>query len=435
MVFNSKKFLGSLTSRPGVYCMKNTSDKIIYVGKAKNLKKRVSSYFNNIDAQPIKNQVMAKQICNINITVTQTENEALVLENRIIKKYKPKYNIIFRDDKSYPYIFLSTNHDYPRFLYHRGSLKGEGKYFGPFPSAGAVKKTLNIIQKLFLIRSCEDSVFSNRSRPCLQHQIKRCSAPCVNYISKNDYENDIKNARLFIEGKKEKIIKELSEPMQSAADKLDFEKAAKLRDQIRSIREIQEKQFIGGENDNFDIVVCVKNNNCTLIHLSFIRSGLNLGSRKYYPHNTEEQTESDLIEAFLGHFYVTSMSISFLLIVCYEVLLLEWRVNKVKKGEIDNLMPISIEKNYNYAFKLVGLGMIFLTLALISGILITEILTINIQLKALFTFISWLIYFVILIGMTFFNLKIKYAVRGLVFTLVFVLVAYMGNAFIFSTIT
>jgi len=307
MVFNSKKFLGSLTSRPGVYCMKNTSDKIIYVGKAKNLKKRVSSYFNNIDAQPIKNQVMAKQICNINITVTQTENEALVLENRIIKKYKPKYNIIFRDDKSYPYIFLSTNHDYPRFLYHRGSLKGEGKYFGPFPSAGAVKKTLNIIQKLFLIRSCEDSVFSNRSRPCLQHQIKRCSAPCVNYISKNDYENDIKNARLFIEGKKEKIIKELSEPMQSAADKLDFEKAAKLRDQIRSIREIQEKQFIGGENDNFDIVVCVKNNNCTLIHLSFIRSGLNLGSRKYYPHNTEEQTESALIEAFLGHFYVTNI--------------------------------------------------------------------------------------------------------------------------------
>ena len=307
MAFNSKKFLGSLTSRPGVYCMKNTSDKIIYVGKAKNLKKRVSSYFNNIDAQPIKNQVMAKQICNINITVTQTENEALVLENRIIKKYKPKYNIIFRDDKSYPYIFLSTNHDYPRFLYHRGSLKGEGKYFGPFPSAGAVKKTLNIIQKLFLIRSCEDSVFSNRSRPCLQHQIKRCSAPCVNYISKNDYENDIKNARLFIEGKKEKIIKELSEPMQSAADKLDFEKAAKLRDQIRSIREIQEKQFIGGENDNFDIVVCVKNNNCTLIHLSFIRSGLNLGSRKYYPHNTEEQTESALIEAFLGHFYVTNI--------------------------------------------------------------------------------------------------------------------------------
>jgi len=306
MSFDFKKFLMSLTSRPGIYCMKNCEGKIIYVGKAKNLKKRVSSYFNNSHSQPIKTQVMIKQINNIDITITQTENEALVLENRFIKEYKPKYNIIFRDDKSYPYIFLSTNHDYPRFLYHRGSLKGKGKYFGPFPSAGAVKKTLNIIQKLFLIRSCEDSVFSNRSRPCLQYQIKRCSAPCVNYISKNDYEYDIKNARLFIEGKKEKIIRELSEPMQIAADNLDYEKAAKLRDQIRSIREIQEKQFIGSENDNFDVVVCVKENEHFSIQLSFIRSGLNLGSRKYYPRNTEEQTESALIEAFLGHFYLTN---------------------------------------------------------------------------------------------------------------------------------
>ena len=268
MTFDSKKFLISITSRPGVYCMKNCENKIIYVGKAKNLKKRISSYFNNASSQPIKTRVMVKQIVDINITVTQTENEALVLENKLIKEYKPKYNIIFRDDKSYPYIFLSTNHDYPRFLYHRGSLKGEGKYFGPFPSAGAVKKTLNIIQKLFLIRSCEDSVFSNRSRPCLQYQIKRCSAPCVNYISKNDYSYDIKNAKLFIEGRKEKVIKELTEPMQTASDNLDYEKAAKLRDQIRSIREIQEKQFIGSDNDNFDIIVCVKNNHHFSVQLS-----------------------------------------------------------------------------------------------------------------------------------------------------------------------
>jgi len=308
MTFDSKKFLISITSRPGVYCMKNCENKIIYVGKAKNLKKRISSYFNNASSQPIKTRVMVKQIVDINITVTQTENEALVLENKLIKEYKPKYNIIFRDDKSYPYIFLSTNHDYPRFLYHRGSLKGEGKYFGPFPSAGAVKKTLNIIQKLFLIRSCEDSVFSNRSRPCLQYQIKRCSAPCVNYISKNDYSYDIKNAKLFIEGRKEKVIKELTEPMQTASDNLDYEKAAKLRDQIRSIREIQEKQFIGSDNDNFDIIVCVKNNHHFSVQLSSIRLGLNLGDRKYYPRNTEGQTESALIEAFLGHFYLTSTS-------------------------------------------------------------------------------------------------------------------------------
>ena len=309
MTFNSKKFLKSLTSRPGIYCMKNSEDKIIYVGKAKNLKKRVASYFNRIDSQTIKNQVMIKQIDNIDVTVTQTENEALILENNFIKEYKPKYNIIFRDDKSYPYIFLSTKHKYPRFYYHRGSLKGEGKYFGPFPSAGAVKKSLNLIQKLFLVRSCDDSVFSNRSRPCLQYQIKRCSAPCVNYISKDDYQYDLKNATLFIEGKKEKIIKELSEPMQSASDNLDYEKAAKLRDQIRSVREIQQKQYASRESDNFDIVACVKNTNHACIQLSFIRSGLNLGSRRYYPRNIDNQNESYLIRAFLSHFYLSNMDV------------------------------------------------------------------------------------------------------------------------------
>ena len=306
MSFNPKKFIKSLTSRPGIYCMKNSEGKIIYVGKAKNLRKRVASYFNRIDSQTIKNQVMIKQIDNIDVTVTQTENEALILENNFIKEYKPKYNIIFRDDKSYPYIYLSTKHKYPRFYYHRGSLKGEGKYFGPFPSAGAVKKSLNLIQKLFLVRSCEDNVFSNRSRPCLQYQIKRCSAPCVNYISKDEYQYDLKNATLFIEGKKEKIIKELTGPMQSASDNLDYEKAAKLRDQIRSVREIQQKQYASGESDNFDIVACVKNTNYACIQLSFIRSGLNLGSRKYYPRHIEEQSESDLIQAFLSQFYLNN---------------------------------------------------------------------------------------------------------------------------------
>ena len=306
MTFNFKNFLSSLTSRPGVYCMKNSDGKIIYVGKAKNLKKRVCSYFNRIDTLPIKTQVMVKQIDNIDITVTQTENEALIIENNFIKEYKPKYNVIFRDDKSYPYIFLSMNHDYPRFIYHRGSQKVKGRYFGPFPSAGAVKKTLNIIQKLFLTRSCEDSVFSNRSRPCLQYQIKRCTAPCVNFITKDNYQNDIKNASLFIEGKKEKVIKELSEPMQIASDNLDYEKAAKLRDQIRSIREIQEKQFINCENDNFDIISCVKNNTHVSVQLTFIRSGSNLGSRKYYLRQAEEENESSLIKAFLGYFYLAN---------------------------------------------------------------------------------------------------------------------------------
>ena len=306
MSFNSKKFVSSLTSRPGIYCMKNNNDKVIYIGKAKNLKKRVSSYFNRSDSAPIKTQVMMKQVDNIDVTITETESEALILENNLIKEYKPKYNIIFRDDKSYPYIYLATTHKFPRFNYYRGSLKGKGEYFGPFPSAGSVKKTLNLIQKLFLIRSCEDNVFANRSRPCLQYQIKRCSAPCVNYITKEDYQSDIDNAVLFIEGKKEKIIKTLTEPMQIAADELDYEKAAKLRDQIRSVREIQEKQYAGGKVNDVDIVVCAKNNNQACIQLSFIRSGLNLGSRKYYPRHIEEQSESDLIQAFLSQFYLNN---------------------------------------------------------------------------------------------------------------------------------
>ena len=309
MPLNIKNFVSSLTTRPGVYCMKNKDGKIIYTGKAKNLKKRVSSYFNRSQTASIKTQVMVKQIDDIDITVTQTENEALILENNIIKEFKPKYNIIFRDDKSYPYIHLTTMHQFPRFNYYRGSLKAKGKYFGPFPSPGSVKKTLNLIQKLFLIRNCEDNVFSNRSRACLQYQIKRCSAPCVNYISKEDYQSDVNNAVLFIEGKKEKVIKLLSEPMQEAADTLDYEKAAKLRDQIRSIREVQEKQFVGSDGDNFDIAACATKDNKACISVTFIRSGLNLGSRKFFPRNSEGQSESSLIKAFISQFYLSNVKV------------------------------------------------------------------------------------------------------------------------------
>ena len=227
MLFDSKSFLKTLTSRPGVYCMQDEQGKVIYVGKAKNLKKRVASYFNRSQSGSSKTQVMIKQIANIEITVTRTENEALILENNLIKSYKPRYNILFRDDKSYPYIYLSTEHEYPYFSYHRGALKGKGKYFGPYPGAGSVRRTLNLIQKLFLIRSCEDSVFANRSRPCLQYQIKRCSAPCVGYISKQDYQRDIEHATLFLEGKNEEVSKALTEPMQRSSDALEFEVAAR----------------------------------------------------------------------------------------------------------------------------------------------------------------------------------------------------------------
>lgn len=304
MPFDSQKFLKSLTSLPGVYCMQDAEGKVIYVGKAKNLKKRVSSYFNRSQADSPKTQVMIKQVENIEVTVTHTENEALILENNLIKSYKPRYNILFRDDKSYPYLYLSTDHAYPHFRYHRGALKGKGKYFGPYPGAGSVRRTLNLLQKLFMIRSCEDSVFANRSRPCLQYQIKRCSAPCVEIISKADYQRDINNATLFLEGKNEEVINSLTEPMQKASDKLEFEVAARLRDQIRSLRDVQEKQHISTDGGDLDIIACAINGNHACIQLVIIRAGLNLGSRSYYPHYIDEQTEADLVKAFLTQFYL-----------------------------------------------------------------------------------------------------------------------------------
>ena len=308
MPFDSQSFLKTLTTRPGVYCMQDEEGKVIYVGKAKSLKKRVTSYFNRSQTDSPKTQVMVKQIENIEVTVTHTENEALILENNLIKSYKPRYNILFRDDKSYPYLYLSSNHKYPHFRYHRGALKGKGKYFGPYPSAGSVRSTLNLIQKLFLIRSCEDSVFANRSRPCLQYQIKRCTAPCVEYISKEEYKRDIDNATLFLEGKNEDVIKGLTEPMQKASDALEFEVAARLRDQIRAIRDVQEKQHISSESGDIDIISCVINANQACIQLVFIRAGLNLGNRNYYPQHIEEQTEADLVKAFISQFYLNEHS-------------------------------------------------------------------------------------------------------------------------------
>jgi len=308
MSFDSQSFLKTLTSRPGVYCMQDVEGKVIYVGKAKNLKKRVSSYFKRSKSDSLKTKAMIKQVENVQVTVTHTENEALILENNLIKSYKPRYNILFRDDKSYPYLYLSTDHKFPHFRYHRGALKGKGKFFGPYPGAGSVRSTLNLLQKLFLVRSCEDSVFANRSRPCLQYQIKRCTAPCVGYISQEDYQRDIDHATLFLEGKNEDVIKGLTEPMQKASDALEFEVAARLRDQIRSLRDVQEKQHITSEGGDIDIIVCAINANQACIQLVFIRAGLNLGSRNFYPQHIEEQTESDLVKAFLSQFYLNEHS-------------------------------------------------------------------------------------------------------------------------------
>ena len=304
MSFDPAAFVKNLTPRPGVYCMQNEDGQVIYVGKAKNLKKRVASYFSRAQADSPKTRVMVKQIRNIEITVTHTENEALILENNLIKAYKPRYNIYFRDDKSYPYLYLSTEHGFPLFRYHRGALKGKGRYFGPYPSSGSVRQTLNLLQKLFQVRSCEDSVFSNRSRPCLQYQIKRCSAPCVDYISRQDYARDIRHAVLFLEGRNEAVIKALTRPMQTASERLEFELAARFRDQIRALRDIQEKQHRAAGGGDMDIVCCAVAGNQACIQRVFIRGGLNLGSRSYFPQHISDQAEADLIRAFLGQYYL-----------------------------------------------------------------------------------------------------------------------------------
>ena len=304
MAFDHQGLLKTLTERPGVYCMLDEHGKVIYVGKAKNLKKRVNSYFSRGRNASPKTRVMLKQIESIEVTVTHTENEALILESNLIKEYRPRYNILFRDDKSYPYIFISSEHEYPRFRYHRGALKAKGRYFGPYPGAGAVKRTLNLIQKLFLIRSCEDSVFANRSRPCLQYQIKRCSGPCVDLISKDDYAQDIKHAMLFLEGKNEQVIGALTEPMQRASDALEFEQAAGLRDQIRALRRVQEKQHISADVGDIDIISCIILNQQACINLIIIRAGLHLGSRNIFPQHTTDNSEADLLRAFIAQHYL-----------------------------------------------------------------------------------------------------------------------------------
>jgi len=232
--FDHAQFLKTLSSEPGVYRMLDNDNQVIYVGKAKSLKKRVSSYFRS-NITDSKTRVLVSNICNIEVTLTNTETEALLLENNLIKKYQPRYNILLRDDKSYPYILL-TNHKHPRLAFHRGSRKVKGEYFGPFPSAGAVSESLRLMQKIFPVRQCEDAYYRARSRPCLQYQLKRCSAPCVNKVSEDEYAQQVDYVRKFLTGKSHEVIAELIAKMEKASEQLNFELAAKVRDQIMLLR-------------------------------------------------------------------------------------------------------------------------------------------------------------------------------------------------------
>ncbi len=304
--FDAEHFLQELTSKPGVYQMQDAAGIVIYVGKAKNLKKRVSSYFRKTGQSP-KTQVMVSQIANIEILVTHTESEALLLENNLIKNLKPRYNILLRDDKSYPYIFLSEHDPFPRLAFHRGARKKKGRYFGPYPNGHSVKSSLNLLQKLFPVRQCEDSFYKNRSRACLQYQIKRCSAPCVGLVSAADYAEDVRHTILFLEGKSNQVIDELIKRMDTAAARLEYEKAAMHRDQIVNLRRLQESQYVSNEKGDLDVIAIEYQQGVACIQVFFIRDGLNLGNKSFFPKNARHQSISELLSAFIAQFYISSL--------------------------------------------------------------------------------------------------------------------------------
>jgi excinuclease ABC subunit C len=303
--FNSKEFLARLTTRPGVYQMLDEQGELLYIGKAKNLKNRVSSYF-RATGLSIKTQALVAKIANVDITVTHGETEALLLEQNLIKQYRPPYNILLRDDKSYPYIFINDGEKYPSVTFHRGAKRRKGKYFGPFPSGTAVRETLNLLQKIFQIRQCDESFFKNRSRPCLQHQIKRCTAPCVELIDAQQYGIDIKHAIMFLEGKSTKIMSDLAAQMEEAAMALDFERAAMVRDQIQSLQHTQEQQSVIGGNGNADIIGCAMQAGAVCIYQMFVRGGRVIGTKALYPKVSIEQSEQDIISAFIAQWYLSA---------------------------------------------------------------------------------------------------------------------------------
>ncbi|MGO2292337.1 MAG: excinuclease ABC subunit UvrC [Pseudoalteromonas sp.] len=302
--FDSAHFLKTLSSEPGVYRMLDSESQVIYVGKAKNLKKRVASYFRG-NITDSKTRVLVSNIEAIEVTLTNTETEALLLENNLIKKYKPRYNILLRDDKSYPYILL-TAHKHPRLSFHRGSRKTKGEYFGPFPSAGAVSESLRLMQKIFPVRQCEDAYYRARSRPCLQYQLKRCSAPCVNKVTDEAYSEQVDYVRKFLMGKSQEVISDLITKMEDASNALQFEAAAKVRDQIMLLRKMQEQQSISGSHAEMDVVGFAHLNGLNAIHLLMIRDHKVLGSKTYFPKVPKDSSEQEILTSFLGQYYLAT---------------------------------------------------------------------------------------------------------------------------------
>ncbi|PRD14653.1 excinuclease ABC subunit UvrC [Pantoea coffeiphila] len=303
MVFDARSFLKTVTSQPGVYRMYDASETVIYVGKAKDLKKRLSSYFRGNLASR-KTEALVSLIQQIDVTVTHTETEALLLEHNYIKLYQPRYNVLLRDDKSYPYIFLSAD-AHPRLASHRGAKHAKGEYFGPFPNGYAVRETLSLLQKVFPVRQCENSVYRNRTRPCLQYQIGRCLGPCVSgLVSEEEYAQQINYVRLFLSGKDDQVLNQLVSRMEAAAMELRFEEAARLRDQIQAVRRVTEKQFVSNQGDDMDVIGVAFDGGLACLHVLFIRQGKVLGSRSYYPKVPAGTDQAEVVQTFVGQFYL-----------------------------------------------------------------------------------------------------------------------------------
>ncbi|EOH3164781.1 excinuclease ABC subunit UvrC [Serratia marcescens] len=301
--FDAKAFLSTVTSQPGVYRMYDATGTVIYVGKAKDLKKRLASYFRQ-QVSSRKTETLVKNIAQIDVTVTHTETEALLLEHNYIKLYQPRYNVLLRDDKSYPLIFLSAD-THPRLAVHRGAKHAKGEYFGPFPNSYAVRETLALLQKLFPIRQCENSVYRNRSRPCLQYQIGRCLGPCVaGLVSEEEYRQQVDYVRLFLSGKDQQVLHQLIARMEEASKLLNFEEAARIRDQIQAVRRVTERQFVSGDSDDLDVIGVAFDAGMACLHVLFIRQGKVLGSRSYFPKVPGGTDMGEVVQTFVGQFYL-----------------------------------------------------------------------------------------------------------------------------------
>jgi excinuclease ABC subunit C len=302
-MFDPAETISGLPHLPGVYRMLNGHGDALYVGKALDLRKRVASYFQKQDGVSPRIQVMLGQVAAIETTVTRSEAEALLLENNLIKALAPRYNILFRDDKSYPYLVV-TGHRYPRLGFHRGALDERHRYFGPFPNAGAVRDSIQLLQKVFRLRTCEDTVFAHRSRPCLLHQIRRCTAPCVGLIEDADYAEDVRSAELFLSGREDEVIERLAARMNGAAERMQYEEAAACRDQIAALRKVREKQFVSGQGNDADIIACGQAAGVVCVNMVMIRGGHHLGDRNFFPRNADDAAPEQVLEAFLLQHYL-----------------------------------------------------------------------------------------------------------------------------------